>query len=319
MYNKKLVAVIKSNGKVLRELKNKDGEVSTYIPFGNEYSILIKNLHTVRVSVKVEIDGVDIGDGTRFVIQPNSSIDLERYIKAGNLTQGNKLKFIERTSKIENSARGIKVDDGLIRVEFQFEKLKKETSYEEMFKQIKDLEKKVDDQKWTWPPYKPYKPYWYYDGYYGTPGIQPTIWCNYSSQQIGQSGIATSGNICNSVAAGACTELGISDSNLPNLNIKGSAILRSQGINSITDNNAENDIGITVPGSISDQQFTKSDWFATETETHSIVLKLIGKTENGIVKEPITVKSTQKCFTCSRNNKMTSKFCVECGTSLIII
>ena len=43
MYNNKLVAAIKSNGKVLREF----GE-EVYIPFGSEYSILIKNLHSVR-------------------------------------------------------------------------------------------------------------------------------------------------------------------------------------------------------------------------------------------------------------------------------
>ena len=38
------------------------------------------------------------------------------------MNEGNKFKFIERTSKIEDH-RGVKLEDGLIRVEYQFEKI----------------------------------------------------------------------------------------------------------------------------------------------------------------------------------------------------
>jgi hypothetical protein len=52
MYSNKLVASIKSNGKILREFNDK-----VYVPFGTEYSILIKNLNTVRASVNIFVDG----------------------------------------------------------------------------------------------------------------------------------------------------------------------------------------------------------------------------------------------------------------------
>ncbi len=115
MFNEKLVASIKSKGKVLREFKD-----TVYIPFASEYSILIKNLNTVRALVNVFIDGENAVPGG-LVINPGQSIDLERWIKNGNLTEGNKFKFIERTSAIEDGPRGIKLEDGLVRIEYQFE------------------------------------------------------------------------------------------------------------------------------------------------------------------------------------------------------
>ena len=115
MYNQKLVASIKSKGKVLREFKD-----TVYIPFASEYSILLKNLNTTRAVVNVFIDGENAVPGG-LVIDPGRTVDLERWIKNGNLSEGNKFKFIERTSAVENGPRGIKLEDGLIRVEYQFE------------------------------------------------------------------------------------------------------------------------------------------------------------------------------------------------------
>ena len=115
MYNQKLVASIKANGKVLREFKD-----TVYIPFASEYSILLKNLNTTRAVVNVFIDGENVVPGG-LVIDPGRTVDLERWIKNGNLSEGNKFKFIERTSAIEDGPRGIKLEDGLIRVEYQFE------------------------------------------------------------------------------------------------------------------------------------------------------------------------------------------------------
>ena len=115
MYNQKLVASIKSKGQVLREFKD-----TVYIPFASEYSILLKNLNTVRAVVNVFIDGENVVPGG-LVIDPGRTVDLERWIKNGNLSEGNKFKFIERTSAIEDGPRGIKLEDGLVRVEYQFE------------------------------------------------------------------------------------------------------------------------------------------------------------------------------------------------------
>ena len=114
MYGNKLAAAIKVNGKVLREFKD-----TVHIPFGSEYTILLKNLNTTRAVVKVFIDGDDTVPGG-LVIDPGREVDLERWVKNGNLTEGNRFKFIERTGAVEQH-RGIGIEDGLVRIEFQFE------------------------------------------------------------------------------------------------------------------------------------------------------------------------------------------------------
>ena len=114
MYANKLVASLKANGKILREFKD-----NVYIPFGSEYSFLLKNLNTKRALVNVFIDGEDMTPGG-LVLNAGQEVDLERSIKNGNLKEGNKFKFIERTGNIEQH-RGIKLEDGLVRIEFQFE------------------------------------------------------------------------------------------------------------------------------------------------------------------------------------------------------
>jgi hypothetical protein len=115
MYNQKLVASIKANRKVLREFKDK-----VYVPFASEYSILLKNLNTVRAEVHVYIDGEDqTPDG--LCLNAGQECELERSIKNGNLKEGNKFKFIERTDAVEQH-RGIKLEDGIVRVEYRFEK-----------------------------------------------------------------------------------------------------------------------------------------------------------------------------------------------------
>jgi len=114
MYNQKMAVAIKSNGQVLREYGDK-----VYLKFGSEYSFLIKNLHTTRALIHVFIDGDDVVPGG-LVINAGREIDLERYIKNDNLLEGNRFKFIERTEGIEQH-RGVKLEDGLVRIEFQFE------------------------------------------------------------------------------------------------------------------------------------------------------------------------------------------------------
>jgi hypothetical protein len=116
MYGNKLAAAIKVNGKVLREFKD-----TVYVPFGSEYAITVRNLHTTRAVVSVYIDGDNVVPGG-LVLNAGQSIDLERSIRNNNLTEGNRFKFIERTENIENH-RGIGVEDGLVRIEYQFEQV----------------------------------------------------------------------------------------------------------------------------------------------------------------------------------------------------
>ena len=117
MYQSGLVAVIKVGGKVLRE-----SQEVTYLPFGSEYSVLVKNLQSKRVAIRMSIDGTDVFDNKQIIIPANSEVELERFIRDSNLNSGNKFKFIERTEAIEDH-RGIKSDDGLIRIEYWAEKV----------------------------------------------------------------------------------------------------------------------------------------------------------------------------------------------------
>lgn len=125
MYRQNLVVAIKVNGKVLRE---DEGRVS--LPFGSEYSILIKNLDSVRIQFNIEVDGVNAcqyGD-RRMILRPNDSADIERYVRDGNLTSGNRFKFIEQTADIEEH-RGVGLDDGLVRVEAWRERIAEQPAY----------------------------------------------------------------------------------------------------------------------------------------------------------------------------------------------
>lgn len=113
MYDSKLAIALKVNGNVVREDKDK-----VYLPFGSEYSLYIKNLNSKRAIVRISIDGTDVSTGG-FIVDANSAVEIERFVKDND--QGNRFKFIERTGAIEDH-RGIGIEDGLIRVEFQYEK-----------------------------------------------------------------------------------------------------------------------------------------------------------------------------------------------------
>jgi hypothetical protein len=116
MYHEKMVLAIKTSGKVLREFKDE-----VRLPFGTEYSLLIKNLHARRAMANVQIDGVTVTEDVRLIIPANGEVELERFIKGGNLEQGNRFKFIERSERVEQ-VRGVGAEDGLIRLEFEFER-----------------------------------------------------------------------------------------------------------------------------------------------------------------------------------------------------
>lgn len=118
MYVRKMLASIRVNNKILKEYKD-----TVYLPFGSEYQIRLKNLNTVRALANIYIDGENVTPNG-LVLLAGQEVDFERSLANGSMTEGNKFKFIERTGKIEDH-RGIKLEDGLIRVEFQFEKVYK--------------------------------------------------------------------------------------------------------------------------------------------------------------------------------------------------
>jgi hypothetical protein len=268
MYNNKLAIAVKSNGKVLRERGD-----TVYVPFGTEYTLLIKNLNSVRALVDVSIDGTDAGGGTSFVIPANGEVELERFITNGNMNKGNRFKFIERTSKIEEH-RGAGISDGLIRISYQFEKVQ--------------------------PVYvPPYYTSWKLGDpqyYIRSRGMDNSPqWMSSSDTYYGAASAQSDGGQLMNTAVSASTTGAV-----------------AKGMS--------NDVGITVPGSLSDQKFTSVSAFETEKEEFVMVVQLLGETETGHqVTQPVTVKTKAKCATCGHLNKATSKFCSECATSLQIV
>lgn len=293
MYNEKLVVCVKSNGKVLREFKDK-----IYLPYGSEYSVFVKNLNTVRALVHIYIDGNEVIDGG-LIIDAGKETNIERSVKNGNLDKGNRFKFIERTDRIEQT-RGVGTEDGLLRVEFQFEAPKPAW--------VNSLPKRWDDP-----------------GYYPSWPSRPIIFGNSTGDYVPLKGNTISGNADDSSekygAMGAVCGSATSATYSTNSVLRGSAqSMMNQVVGTTSVSMDFNDAGITVPGSVSDQKFSIGHIGALEPTKHVIVLRLLGEDPNAKqVQKPVTVKQKPKCTTCGRVNKATSKFCVDCGTSLEIV
>lgn len=122
VYQEKFVAVIKCNNEILRE---KNGVV--YLPFGSEYSIRLKNLNSRNAVVNVSIDGQDVLNGSRLFVTANSSTELEGVL-SGDVVK-NRFKFIQKTDEIKE-VRGDRIDDGIVRIEYRFEKPKPEIFFQ---------------------------------------------------------------------------------------------------------------------------------------------------------------------------------------------
>jgi hypothetical protein len=280
MYQSKLVASLKANGKILREFKD-----TVYIPFGSEYSFLLKNLHTQRAVVNIFIDGDDVVEGG-VVLEPGREVDLERYIKNGNLTEGNRFKFIERTAAIENGPRGVKLEDGLIRIEFQYE-------------QPRPVIDRMRDQ-WNTKNIGSIYPQ---GGFHGATPTSYNVNGTLRSVDWSKNGEVTA-QAATTAVDNYCVDNGI----INHMELHDGAATMDW-----------NDVGITVPGSKSTQKFIHVTMGAMEAEKHSMVIKLLGETpDNKPVLKPVTVERKPKCVTCGKQNKASAKFCTECGTALEI-
>lgn len=270
MYSNKIALAIKSNGKVLRETKD-----LVHLPYGSEFSVLVKNLDNKRLKFKLEIDGTDVLDGTEIIVNANSETEIKRFIRNGNMDSGNAFKFIERTAAIENGPRGVKIEDGVVRVEAWFENK---------------------------PTYTPYVEPW--------PGYRDRIYPSRNDWLLGTTYNSTGGGIQGSMLSGQVRSMAAN------------AIAKSvDAAPTLSDAYAEslNDVGITVPGSKVEQKFTTVYGFIAESQSHVLILKLVGKTADKVVEQAITVKHKPECITCGRKNKATSKFCTACGTALELL
>lgn len=333
MYQKSgnYVACVKVDGKILRE----DAEGMVKLPFGSEFSILLKNLNSLRATATVSVDGVNATESTSLIVPANGEIELERFIKGGNMLSGNKFKFIERTAGIE-AHKGIGSSDGLIRIEYKSE-------VQPVIHQ--QIVQHVQNPYPYWPyQYHPYYPYRYYPSWTLGGGIIGSIQSN--SQNVGAQSSYSSGDL--GEAQGAMGAMNMaqmnitkSESSVPRPRFgsggpmrssgpqasagthKKASLTRSRSLRSSGDEvfrgASLNDVGITVPGAESNQKFTAGAWFKTEDIGHVIVLQLRGVVGGKPVIQAITVKTKAKCTSCGKINKATDKFCSDCGTALLVI
>lgn len=273
VYKKNLVACVKVGGKILRESSDR-----VILPFGSEYSLLLKNLDSVRVQVKVSIDGQEATEGTWLVIQPNSSLELQRFIKNGNLARGNRFKFIERTKPIED-ARGVKIEDGLVRIEYKKEFVAPQPIVQTIHT---NHVYHYDWDYWYHPysPYRPYKPYWYGDTF--TRNVNSTA----------------NGNLMKSAQSGSPVRMMAMNASVQNLNDAGITVAGSES----------NQQFQNVPSFSTESQSEVIVLYLVGTNEKSQP-----------VKKAVTVDVKPKCSTCHKVNKGTDKFCSRCGTALELI
>lgn len=281
-YKNHFIVELKSNGQILRI---RDGFVT--LPFGSEYSLYLKNLNSRKASVTIQIDGEDVLDGNSLIIQPNTSIELEGFLK--NTVAKNKFKFIKKTQEIIDH-RGDKIDDGLIRIEFAFEK---EVTV------IKSIITEHHTYHHTYPQrFCRYPEPYFNDVYYcsNTSDIK-----NGETPQYTQSdGNSVVGASANNLQSYNCNVKDVSD--LANMN----------EINELK--TPIDDLGITVKGSEINQQFNYASIGELENK-EVIIIQLRGTNVKGTsVKKPIMTQVKLTCSSCGLKSKSSYKFCPSCGT-----
>jgi hypothetical protein len=284
MYKNEAAIAVKVGGKVVREIE--PGKVN--IPFKSEYSVYFKNLSDRSCVVKVTIDGEDVLKSRSLIFKANDSIDLERYVD--NYNSGNKFKFIAMTDNIAEN-RGVKTEDGIVRVEWQFEK-----------KVVLQEQITID----TWPRKQYFvdpNQYWYGNNTVVCDSMQLNVGSNLGGQNISRGiGGQSVGMNLNSVgvASASCYSANIQPQILcgtPNLNVETKT---SGGM-----------AGFTTKGSESNQQFKLGSIGTLESNKYSACIYMMG-----VEGKVITTKDKIECEVCGKVNPYTSKFCSECGTYL---
>lgn len=279
MFNSGLVAVIVTpDGKILREM-NGGGSSTVFLEFGSEYGIRFKNQTLRKALVKVSIDGKDVLGGHQgLVVEGNSESEIKGFMQEGTFNAKNGFRFIEKTDKISEH-RGDKIDDGLIRIEFQFE--------EEVYI----------------PPYTPPRPIKKVDPWQPRPSYPP-MWSDQFNQSLGEvhtKGIMRGANFSSSVETmGFDCQVGSAD------------------LCCNSSNQLKNDNGITVAGSHVNQTFQRGHIGRLEATKHVMIFQLKGaKTTGEPIVAPLTTRKKVACPTCGRACKSSNKFCPECSTCLV--
>jgi len=320
VYRNNFIAVVKCNNKILREKYDKDHDENVLtIPFGSEYAIEFKNQDSRRAFVSVEIDGVNATKCGNIVVPPNEKVELERFLD--NLTTGNRFKFVKKIKEIVDH-RGDKIDDGIIRIEYWFEKEKrKHTDLDELKKLISDRPKEYVPCPYPYPqpiiirekeyvPYYP-TPIWYYNPSNLNSGYVTYNNTDCSPDSLGISDVKLT---TNSFMLNSNITRGVSDNSSP----KDGFINNTQVNSTCYQCNIDDSEGVTVKGSVSNQEFNMIHNVEMEEQSRVICIKMRGYNEEKQeeVKIPITVDTKIQCDRCGKYHKSIKIYCDVCGNYL---
>lgn len=272
MFYNNFVVSVKYNNNFLRD----SGSIVN-VPFGSEYSLYLKNLDSRKAVVKVSIDGKDVLDGSLIVIHPNSPLELTGFLKDNKVK--NNFKFIQKTKEI-SEYRGDRIDDGIVRIEYTFEK-------------------KVNTVKVNYEYNNSYQ-YHYYPPYYITlpskrDPFQYEWYCGDS-------------------------DISFSSSGTHNCSIDNVASIKSEEpfIRNCS-NTPTKDEGITVHGSESNQVFNIGGCTNELEETSNVItLNLRGFKDDGTkIVSTLSTKTKLTCNICGKKSNSDCSYCSRCGTYLI--
>ena len=290
MFAKNLVMSIKVGGKVLREVND-----IVHLPFGTEYSILLKNLDTRKVKVCLKIDGSD-ATGGGIVIDAGKELELKRFLNNSNLEKGNAFKFIEKDAKV-SAHRGDKAEDGLVTATFEFE--------HQFLANVVHHYPSV---------YRTYPFFNSDDIYRGT--LSGNAVTNISAGSVSNTMNWSEAN-ANASLTDQLARPRNSDSILRSASVK-SSYSAEVSQNSVQTLAAANTAGITAPGSVVQQKFSTTTFYG-DGQKHAITLQLKGGTPEKPVTKPVTVKRTVNCTMCGTSVRQTAKFCHHCGASVELV
>jgi hypothetical protein len=288
MYSKNFVVVVRVNGRNLREFDNNGSESCVLLPFGTEYSILAKNLESRPARLKVWIDGEDILSGNGIIIPAGKEHELHGFMNSGGKVT-NSFRFIQKTEQIVNH-RGDRIDDSMIRIEWQFEKQKPV--------KVDVYENHIHDYHYYHP-----KPYW--NPWWPNPHWTWTIsvYGSSSGNVKGLSGDMQVSNCVNSTK----TSKEVPFTNTCHVDVPMASLLPDEGI--------------TVRGREIDQQYRTGYIGTLEPNKHVMIIRLKGTAEVAGEKviAPVEVKTKIQCPTCGIMAKSGNRYCSNCGTNIVCV
>lgn len=279
MYSKHFVAVVRVNGRILREFNNDSSESSVLLPFGSSYSILCKNLESRPARLKVWIDGEDVLSGNGIIIPAGQEHELEGFMNSGGKVT-NRFRFIQKTEQIVDH-RGDRIDDGILKIEWQYEKPKpvKIDVYENHY---------YNNYYWYSP-----KPYWPYNPW--TPTWGGLVYGSSSGNIKGLSGDIQVTNCVNSTEMSKYADVPMATP-APDegITVKGQNIDQQYKTGYI---------GMLEPNK----------------HVMIIRLKGTATVAGEKVVVPVETKTKIQCPTCGIMAKSGTKYCSNCGTNVVVL